>query len=59
MKRGVAMRGEKYKDVELSECSDFKDKSKYIELPYEIGNKTIKFENGEVVITEKPKKWLI
>lgn len=32
------MRGEKYKDVELSECSDFKDKSKYIELPRKVGD---------------------
>lgn len=32
------MRGEKYKDIELFECSDFKDKSKNIELPCTVGD---------------------
>ena len=36
-------------------CELFKDKSKVIELPYKVGNSTIKSDNGEVIITSKIK----
>lgn len=42
------MRGEIYKDVELSECSDFKDKSKYIELPCKVGDRVYVIKNNKI-----------
>lgn len=35
----------------LAELEDKLENGTMIELPYKIGNSTIKFENGEVVIT--------
>ncbi len=35
----------------LAELEDKLENGTMIELPYKVGNTTIKFENGEVVIT--------
>ncbi len=50
---------DEYEIAHAENCNNFKDKSKYIELPCKVGNSTIKVENGEVVITTKSNKWLI
>lgn len=39
-------------------CRDFKDKSKYIELPCKVGDSVIDIKNNEIVITKKTKQWI-
>lgn len=39
----------------LGELEDKLENGTLIELPYKVGNETIKFENGEVVITSNSK----
>lgn len=39
------MRGKKYKDIELSECSDFKDKLKIVELPCKSDETVYRIQN--------------
>lgn len=40
----------------LGELEDKLENGTLIELPYKIGNSTIKFENGEVVITSNSRR---